>query len=384
MTASISKSGLPPTSYYAPVYKIEVDGEDLPETVINDVLDVKVVLDKETLSSFELTVSNWDDSRLFFKYSDTTLFDLGRQVKVAMGYADRVLPLIVGRITTMSPKFPSSGEPTVAISGVDSMVLLKESKPKEEKPKKYIDMADWEIAQMVAEDYKLPVKVTREGRKHPLVIQGNQDDATFLKERAARIDFECYVLTDPITGKDELHFERPKDGRAADTIRVFDFTWGENLIEFNPTLTLSSQVASVTVRGWDSRKKEPIAYKAEEKDIKREQGQSGKGTSGAAAAKTSLGNRQDVVVDAFVATEDEARELAISLINERAYDFITGSGKVIGLPDLRPGDNVNLEGLGDRFRGTYYVKKVEHLFNGSGYLTTFEVRRIHDEGAKKK
>ena len=384
MTASISKSGLPPTSYYAPVYKIEVDGEDLPETVILDVLDVKVVLDKETLSSFELTVSNWDDSRLFFKYSDTTLFDLGRQVKVAMGYADRVLPLIVGRITTMSPKFPSSGEPTIAISGVDSMVLLKESKTKEGKTRKFTDKADWEIAQMVAEDYKLPVKVTEEGRKHPLVIQKNQDDATFLKERAARIDFECYVLTDPDSGKDELHFERPKDGRAADTIRVFDFIWGENLIEFNPTLTLSSQVASVTVRGWDSRKKEPIVYKAEEKDIKREQGQSGKGTSGAAAAKTSLGNRQDVVVDAFVATEDEARELAISLINERAYDFITGSGKVIGLPDLRPGDNVNLEGLGDRFRGTYYVKKVEHLFNSSGYLTTFEVRRIHDEGAKKK
>lgn len=379
MTTSTAKSGLPPTTYYAPGCKLEVNGQRLPPEVIGDVLEVKVVLDIENMSSFELNVSNWDDAKLKFKYSDTPTFDLGRRVHVKMGYADRLLSMIVGQISTMSPKFPENGQPTISISGVDGMLQLKDSKPKAGETKKYLDMADWEIAQHVAARNKLRCVVTDEGEKHPLVIQKNQDDAQFLKERAARIDFECFILTDPDSGQDTLYFIRPKDGRSSDKIRTYEFEWGENLILFNPSLTLSSQVGSVTVRGWDSRKKEAIVYTATSADIKGEQE---KGTNGADAAKKNLSNRQEVVVDAPVSTDQEARKLAVGLLRERAYNFIKGSGKVIGLPDLRAGDNILLKGLGDRFSGSYYVKKVEHLFNQEGYFTTFEVRRVHDRGVK--
>ena len=61
-------------------------------------------------------------------------------------------------------------------------------------------------------------------------------------------------------------------------------------------------------------------------------------------------------------------------------EFITGSGKVIGLPDLRPSDNLSLSGLGKRFNGLYYVKKVEHTMGGSGYTTQFDVRKTYDGG----
>jgi phage protein D len=376
---SKAKEGLPPTSYYAPGYKLEVNGQSLPAEVIGDVIEVKVVLDIENMSSFELNVSNWDDSRLQFKYSDTKTFDLGRRVHVQMGYADRLLSMIIGQISTLSPKFPETGSPTISISGIDGMLQLKDSKPKEGETKKYVDMADWEIAQSVATRNKLRCVVTAEGEKHPLVIQKNQDDAQFLKERAARIDFECFILTDQDSGRDTLYFIRPKDGRTSEKIRVYEFEWGENLIQFNPKITLSDQVGSVTVRGWDPRKKKAIVYTANPGDIKSGEG---KGTTGADAAKKNLNNRQETVVDTHVATEEEARDLAKQLLQERANNFVTGTGKVIGLPDLRPGDNVTLKGLGDRFSGTYYVKKVEHVLNQEGYLSTFDVRRVSDGGVK--
>jgi phage protein D len=81
-----------------------------------------------------------------------------------------------------------------------------------------------------------------------------------------------------------------------------------------------------------------------------------------------------------VSSAQEARDLAISLLRERAYEYITGSGQVIGLPDLRPGDNVELDGLGKRFNGTYYVLKVEHTLGTSGYQTRFDVRKPFDGG----
>ncbi len=90
--------------------------------------------------------------------------------------------------------------------------------------------------------------------------------------------------------------------------------------------------------------------------------------------------RRQVVVDAPVLSQEEAKKLAVSLLQERSYEYITGTGEVIGLPDLRPGQNLELQGLGRRFSGTYYVTHVVHTLNASGYLTQFTVRRAHDGG----
>lgn len=375
---SVRESGLPATDYYAPNYKIEVEGVELDPEAKGDVLDLKVVMDMDNMTSFELTVNNWDDKTLSFKYSDTATFDIGNRVHVRMGYADRILSMIVGQVSSLSPKFPESGPPTLAISGLDGMLKLRDSKPGEGETKKYEAMADWEIAQAVAARNGLRAEVTQEGEVHALVIQKNQDDAQFLKERAARSDRDCFILTDPDTGEGTLFFGKPLDGRDDTRTRVYVFEWGKTLINFNPKLTLSRQVSKITVRGWNPRTKQAIVYTATAADLAG--APSGGGTSGPQAAEESLQGKEDVVVDAPVATEQEAKDLAIARLRERAYEFITGSGQVIGLPDLRPGDNVELQGLGQRFSGPYYVKKVEHALGSSGYLTSFEVRRVFDGG----
>jgi phage protein D len=41
---------------------------------------------------------------------------------------------------------------------------------------------------------------------------------------------------------------------------------------------------------------------------------------------------------------------------------------------------LELKGLGKRFSGEYYVKKVEHTLGSNGYLTQFDVRRVFDGG----
>jgi phage protein D len=375
--SSLRDTGLPTTEYYAPAYKVEIEGRELNPEVIGDILDVKVVMDMDNMASFEFNVSNWSDETLSFKYSDTEIFNIGNRVHVQMGYVDRLRSMVVGQIATLSPKFPENGSPTIHVTGLDGMLKLRDRKPKEGETKRYQSVADYQIAQAVAARNELASFVTEEGEVHDIVIQKNQDDAQFLKERAARSDRDVFILADPDTGKDVLHFVKPLDGREGGPKRVYVFQWGKSLINFNPTLTISGQVNKVTVRGWDDRAKQAIVYTSTPDDLP---GASGGGTSGPAAAGAMLGGKQEMVVDAPVSSEQEARDLAISLLRERAYEFITGTGQVIGLADLRPGVNVELEDLGKRFSGTYYVKKVEHFFNNSGYLTTFEVRRVFDGG----
>jgi uncharacterized protein len=102
-----------------------------------------------------------------------------------------------------------------------------------------------------------------------------------------------------------------------------------------------------------------------------------RGDNGAAAA-TELGGpsgaREEVVVDRHVESAEEALVVARSILAKRAYGYKTAKGKLIGLPDLRLNDNVEIHGVGTRFGGLYHVTKVTHTLNSRGYVTEFEAR----------
>jgi uncharacterized protein len=380
-TGSMRNDGLPDVDYYVPAFKVEVEGKEIDPAVVTDVLDVKVTMDMENMTSFELTLNNWDDEKFAFKYSDDTkTFTVGNRVHVMLGYTDKLVSMVSGQITTLTPKFPEAGSPTLGISGLDGMMLLRDRKPKAGDATKWVNMADWEIVREIAKRNNLRYEATQEGEKRDIVVQKNQDDAQFVMERAKRIDFDCFIYTDPQSKESTLYFKRPTDARDGETTRVYTFEWGTSLIHFNPTLTVSRQVSKITVRGWDPKTKSVIVGEATADDLP---GGKKNAECGPKVAEEKLGGKQDVVVDAHVTSQQEAKDLAVSLLRDRAYEFLTGSGQVIGLADMRPGDNVDIGGVGTRFSGTYYIKKVEHTFNTSGFMTNFEVRKVF-EGEKKK
>lgn len=375
MTTSL-KAGLPHVDYYAPRFRVEIDGEQLSPQTNGDILSLNVKMDLEQMGSFDMTVANistFRSAREVFKYSDGDRFDIGRQVHIKMGYADALLPMINGQITSVAPKFPQAGPSTLTVSGLDGMFKLKDNRPGEAQSIQYLDQRDSDVAVTIAERNKLHWLVDESTPIHHEVIQRMTDDATFLKERAARIDFDCHIVTDSNGGEARLHFAKPADGREG-TRRptTFAYRWGENLLSFTPTINLSDQVASVTVHGWDPDTKAPIVAKAGPDDLPK---QSDAGESGPQIAQRTQGGKQDVVVDAPVSSQEEAAVLARSLLLNRAYKFLTATGQIIGKPELRPGHNLELSGLG-RFDGSYYLTRVEHQIDQNGYLTTFEARRL--------
>ena len=79
-------------------------------------------------------------------------------------------------------------------------------------------------------------------------------------------------------------------------------------------------------------------------------------------------------VRAPVHTQAEADERAKAILDERAQDFVTGSGECIGLPEIVPDVNIELGGLGRGFSKTYWVSEATHKLDGGGYSTTFKVQ----------
>src|SRR5262245_27432925 len=144
------------------------------------------------------------------------------------------------------------------------------------------------------------------------------------------------------------------------------------MIDFKPDLTTANQMSEVTVHGWDRIKKEKIEYTAKRSEI----GIKGVGDAGnQAAIEQSFNQRRDVIATKPIESVDEAKTLAVRTLEENAKDMVKASGSTVGLPDLRAGSVVMIDGAGKRFSGRHFVTATTHAIGDSGYTTQFECRR---------
>jgi phage protein D len=54
---------------------------------------------------------------------------------------------------------------------------------------------------------------------------------------------------------------------------------------------------------------------------------------------------------------------------------VKANASVPGLPDIRSGTVLLIDGVGERFSGRYFVTSTTHSIGDSGYTTQFECRR---------
>jgi len=158
---------------------------------------------------------------------------------------------------------------------------------------------------------------------------------------------------------------------------TFELKWGSSLVDFKPTLTTANQIKSVTVKGWDRKTKKAISETVtlDDKELVKVNGDLHK-------LLKSCDLREAHEVEEPVFTKKEARKKAVAILLDRHKEMVKASATCIGLPDLRAGQRVQIEGVGCRLSGTYFVTDTTHTINDSGYLTRFNARR-DDQGEKK-
>jgi uncharacterized protein involved in type VI secretion and phage assembly len=81
-----------------------------------------------------------------------------------------------------------------------------------------------------------------------------------------------------------------------------------------------------------------------------------------------------VVVDRPVESDEEAKKLAQSILDEISGEYLEAEGLCFAQPKLRPGMTVNVKNVGSRYTGTYFVTSTNHTYTpAEGYLTQFSV-----------
>ncbi len=397
---TLAQESLSQNGFYIPQFEVRIQGAGLPRDVLRDVMQLTYKDDIKEIDRFELTVNNWDTITNTFKYigSETPetlsgstresqrykLFEpCNKEVEIAMGYTDELRVMLKGNFTTMEPNFPSGGEPTLTVRGLNVLHQLRRKQYTSDwgaqKDPRY--STDSQIAKAIADlkdggqkRFPLPVEVDPQAMQDEPVLQylaqRNQYDIDFLFTRARVRGYVIFIqeADKKVRGSKRRLYFGPSQGKVAGLRDVtFELEWGRSLIDFKPTLTTANQVRSVTVNGWDRKARRGISVtvSVDELNCNRDLRELLK----------QCDPREEIVVDEPMFTRDQARKRAESILMDRQKEMVKASGTTVGLPDLRAGQLVIIKGVGSRLSGTYFITDTTHAIGDSGYTTRFNARR---------
>jgi len=338
-------------TYYAPRFDIRISGLTLAADISNQVISVSYDNDLDMASMFNLVVRNADNQLI-----DSALFDLGKNVEIYMGYGNDLQPMMLGEITSVEPSFPEGGAPTLRISGYDKSYKLRNNQPD---GRSFQYVTDSAIAAQIAVEAGLIPIVDPSPIFHEDPLPQSGSDMALLKECARANYFDVYVHWD------KLYFQFPRPQTSA-----YVLEWGKNLSSYSPRISSAGLAGLQVVRGYNEELARTIVVFAMAADFNPDNIRERLGSE-ALDLLLSLGRR--VIRDQPVDTTLDALSVAKSVMQELLEGMYEGSGSCIGIPDLRAGSYVSIQGVGKRFSGTYRLRKVTHTIDDSGYRTTFEV-----------
>lgn len=347
-------------TYINPNRIVRIEGKDVTEDISADIISVSFEDHATDVDMATIEVNNKDS-----KWVDSDTFEKGKTLELLLGYGHAVEQVFKGKIVRPELSFPESGVPTLTVRAYDLSYLMRRTE--EKKNSTWENVTDSQLARKIASKYgfksnQLIIDETKD--VIPYVAQGNVSDWEFLKERAERIGFELFVELD------EFHFHRPRDYMQK---KSGAFEYGRNLRSFEPRLSTQDQVSKVVVKGWDHNKKTPIVAIATS-------GSTGERTvlgaqSGSDFVKEDFGEGAKILHDKVPSTQKEAEELAKAYFRQKEYELIDGHGTCIGEVTLKAKSLIEIEGVGRKFSGTYYVTRVTHSLDDSGYLCDFDCKR---------
>lgn len=329
--------------FYNPRFEVQVGTRTIREAdgVISG-LTIETSLDRTNRVSF--TLNEWynHEQGSFVDFTNQNI-SKGTPVVVKIGYDNTFRTMFFGNVESVQPSFPEGSGPTVEVSGNDfAHEMTKGKHSRSWTDTKLSSVVTDIVSKHTFNDHEIDLSSSADLQRQKL-FQHEQSDYTFLDGGLVRrYGFELFVKAGV------LHFREP----APLAEPVISLTYGRSLRSFRPSREdTGTTVGKVEVRDWNPSTKHAIT----------------------ATASVPNGGDETDVRRVPVESQREAALIAEAI----AYDLTPGgSGRceTIGLPEIREGTVVHLDGLGETFSGPYYVKETTHRMDDTGYTTSFGAR----------
>ncbi len=398
--------------FLVPRFEIAASGTALDARIVRDVLQVTYNDSTTEIDSFDITVSNWDPQARDFKYvgaetsveGDTAtqrLFNPGASLfELKLGYGSELLTMMRGTTTSLEPAFPASGAPTLTVRALNALHQLRSRQHRDHWPNTRVARDKVKMSR-IAQDigarhnenncrFPLPILTSDSAmRREPVldsVTQDNQFDIDFLLIQARKLGYVVYVDLEPVGDvvREVLYFGPPDDQHPGVPDVQYELKWGLSLIDFTPKFSAANQVSAVEVRSWNRESNQPIRPRVttSDADLRRWGISTNVDLLPLLAQRDTFGlpldscrAREEVEVRQPQFTLAQAERAAAGMLSDRLQKMVEATGTTVGLPNLRAGQKVRIDGVGRRFSGIYFVEKTTHTINDAGYTTRFTAHR---------
>jgi phage protein D len=342
---------------------VKVAGADLAPEYAAVLADIRVT---QTLNLPDVAVIRIQDT-MEMKLIDSHPFEFGKPIEILMQApeGDPFVKVFKGEVVSVEGEFEEKGV-YLSVRSYGKGHRLNRAK----KNKAFLDKSYSDIAAELAGDVGLSSKTDPDpAGSRKFVQQSNETNWELLARLGGHIGFTVYERDE------KLYFTKAEDplGGATKTLE-----WGKDLQAFRPRMTGVQQVTEVTVRGWDPDGAREIVGKASASQVKLG---SKIGMPQTKASQAAFGDAKVELGDRFVATSGEADAFAKSALERRLNAYLEASGKVVGRPDLKAGDWVEVKGVGTRFSGKYLLSEVAHTYRAEkGFTTAIKITGQNTHG----
>ncbi|MFT2720557.1 VgrG-related protein [Deinococcus sp. A31D244] len=329
---------------------LNIDGKDMTPDAVRMIDEITV--DSSLQLPDVATITLRDPQGLLI---DDEKYRLGARIRVIAQVKSNQETVFDGELVEVEPRF-ARGTQHLRLRAFDRLHRLARGTH----TRSFLNVSDMDLVKKLAGEAGMTARTADSSVVHPYVLQHNQTNLEFLRERASRLGLILYA--DGTT----LHCE---DVRGQDPIEL---TWGDTLTEFTPRLTSLGQTSQSTVRSWDPKQKRSVVG----------QGSGGQGRADVPESSRSEGvSQQAFGMDTpattstlIVREQSYATAIAQAQRNRVTEHLIEARGTAAGYPRLTAGTTLNVRNVGKRFSGAYVASNVRHLYrNGEGYSTEFSV-----------
>lgn len=379
---------------YAPEFQVRINDQLAPAALRASVTSVSYQTGLEGADRVEMSMANEN-----LRWLDHPMLKIENPLALSMGYASEPLrQMFVGEIVALSPTFPSSGSPMLAVSAQDLRYRMQRGNKARwfAIPTKCLGnfpIPDAAVAGMVsAENGMTPIMdpigaalsiviggaeaaVTfhePDARQKMIRRQSSESDYDFLRHLSAENGWELVVDHQGPLGGRRLHFFSAADRVHPDvTLR-----YGQSLVDFTPRVSTVGQVAQVAVSFWvPSLDMEFFVAAGWDWDRNALTLDIVPGYGLPLHTARADANKNPVMVLNEPLSSETAPRVLVSKLLARLNGRLTGTGRCVGDPRVQAGTVMRIEGVGRQFGGLYRVTSATHSIDSGGYQTSFELRK---------
>jgi hypothetical protein len=373
---------------FGPQFTMQIGGANLPAGLRGSISSVTWTTGLEGSDSVEVTCANPN-----LQWLDNPILAVDQPFNLSVGYApDPLEKVFVGEITGVEPSFPSGGMPTIRVTAHDFLQRLTHGKVDRafyiQIPESVtIPLPDPAVAAIVSgSNLLIPGLDPVGGALSTLMtlasyIAAPDEPQKWVRKQQATSDFDFLTSIAKENGWEMYidHTAEPKGYVLRFQFIVQDYSpsvtleWGSSLMDFTPRLTTVGDVFGISARVWvASLQMEFVIVVSWDYDRAAFNLMI---YPGLGDLNTLLGEKASKTISIKPTGFGNSMREILSDLLPRLNNRLTGTGNTIGNPAIKPGRVINLIGLGGQFSGLYRITSATHTFDGSGYKTSFKVRK---------